>query len=277
MTLPRSIGLIAGLATLFAGPLPAAELEALLEWGGRVELGTPLAGMVSSVEVREGQQVAQGDLLLTLDQRLFQARLEQAQAAAQEAEQLKLQAEREWQRARELHDRALLSDRKRALAQIDAARAGAAWRKAQAEQTQAQLELEYSQLRAPFSGVVVAVYVKPWQAVVNQTQVVPLLALANNTEMVARALINSEQAQHLQIGADVPVMLRGQRLPGKVLRIGLEPERPDGLGILYQLDVGFVPPQGATLRAGEAATLELKDLPGKGNKEKEPADKAEKD
>jgi membrane fusion protein, multidrug efflux system len=273
MKLPGYKGLCATLAMLFAAPLGAAELEALLEWGQRIELGTPVSGVIGEVPVQVGQRVAAGELLLALDPRLFKARLEQAQAAAVEAEQLRLEAEREWQRARELYDRTVLSDRERSLAEIDAARAAAAWRKAQAELAQAQLELEYSQLRAPFTGMVVALQGQPGQTVVSALRSEPLVVLAGQGEMLARALVNSEQAQQLKPGDEVPVKVRSQTLPGKVRHLGLEPESPNGLGILYHLDVAFSPPQGWTLRRGEPATLLLKDALAAGRKEPPAEDK----
>lgn len=255
MKLPHLVGLSAGLVMLTNAPLKAADLEALLEWGQRVELGTPVSGVVGEVAVHRGESVEKGDLLLALDARLFQAHVEQAEAAAQEAEQLKAEADRELKRAKELHDRTLLSDRERTLAEIEAARAAAVLRKSQAELAQAKLELEYSQVRAPFAGVVVDVRAHAGETVVSDLQSTPLVVLADRSEMVARALVNADQARQFKPGAPITVSLRDQQIQGTVRGVALEPERPDGLGILYHLDVAFVPPADWVLRVSEPATL----------------------
>jgi multidrug efflux system membrane fusion protein len=61
------------------------EYTGRLEAVERVDVKAQVSGFVESVSFTEGALVHKGDLLLTIDSRIFQAQLESAQAAVQEA------------------------------------------------------------------------------------------------------------------------------------------------------------------------------------------------
>ena len=71
------------LALLWVSPLLLAE-ESVRE----IELSVPLSGVVQQVLVEQGQSVKKGELLLKLDPRRYQIRLNYAEAALQEVEVL---------------------------------------------------------------------------------------------------------------------------------------------------------------------------------------------
>lgn len=237
-----------------AMPLPALELDAELAWGRRLELSLPVSGPVAEVAVIPGQRVAAGAPLLALDQRLFRARLEQARAALEQARQDQAEAERELERAQELYDRTVLSDHELTLARIGAAGAAAARQKAAAALTEAELELEYSRLAAPFDGLVLAVFVAPGQAVANRLQPQPLVVFADDRRLRALALVHAEQAAGLHPGAAAQVELGGQWVPGELNLVGREPQTHG-----YPLEIGFRAPDGFEAMVGQTLRVRIDD------------------
>jgi multidrug efflux system membrane fusion protein len=117
-----------------------------------VEVRARVSGFIDSVHVNEGQIVKQGDLLFVIDQRPYKLAVDQAQADLERA-QAKLEiATSDVQRATPLLSSQTLTEREfdtRKSTQKDAAgqvgSAGAALK-------QAQLNLEWTEVRAPISG-----------------------------------------------------------------------------------------------------------------------------
>jgi multidrug efflux system membrane fusion protein len=246
-------------AWLLSAQALGLDLEGELAWAGRVELGTPVSGPVTQVRVVPGQTVDEGQVLVELDQRLYQARVEQARAELDRAQQQREEAGRELERARELYDRTVLSIHERTLAEIGAAEADAAYRNAQATLTEARLERDYSRVTAPFAGLVVAVLVVPGEAVANRLHVRPLVVLAVQGRMKAVAEVDAKQAFALFPGQPAQVAVTGEWLEGQVQGVGLEPTRRDPGGPRYLLEVGFAVPPGELLRAGQPAMVRIDD------------------
>jgi membrane fusion protein, multidrug efflux system len=118
----------------------------------RVEVRPRVSGYIDKVHFRDGSDVKQGDLLFTIDQRPFQLAVESAQAdVARIKAQIVLDAA-DYERAQQLVKTAAtpvreLDQRK---ANLDIARAQE--QAADAALHTAQLNLEWSEVRAPISG-----------------------------------------------------------------------------------------------------------------------------
>ncbi len=117
-----------------------------------VEVRARVSGVVSSVHFRDGELVEQGDLLFIIDQRPFKIAVDQAKAALKEARASLDLAMNEVKRAEPLVSRGTipkseydsrLATQQRSLARVEAA---------DASLKQAQLDLDWSQVRAPISG-----------------------------------------------------------------------------------------------------------------------------
>ncbi|QKT02751.1 efflux RND transporter periplasmic adaptor subunit [Ectothiorhodospiraceae bacterium 2226] len=252
----RRVALVtfAALALLWGSVPLAAEQAATLHWAARVELGLPVSGTVRAVEVREGERVKRGQVLVRLDARGYEAAVARAKARMASQEEALAEAEREAERAEELYERTVLSDHELHVAKIAFARAKAEYAAAQAELVQSELNLEYSVLRAPFDAVVLRRMVEPGQAIASGLQVTPLLVLAQDGRMVARAQAGEEVVGRLTRGAQVPVRVAGQRFDGQVRHVGLEPAEAGG----YAVDVEFdYDPNRVTLRAGQSGQVDL--------------------
>ncbi len=150
-------------------PLRAAE---------PVTLGLLVSGQVAEVRVAEGARVKKGELLLRLDEAPFRARLREARARLRAARVEEKQMAREFERARELYDRTLLSDYELQSAEVAWLKARAALRGAERGLVEARLDLERSRLQAPFAGRVVKVRAYVGQPVRNDFRIQPLVELA---------------------------------------------------------------------------------------------------
>jgi multidrug efflux system membrane fusion protein len=128
------------------------EFSGRLEAVERVDIRPRVAGTVQSVHFREGGLVKQGDLLITIDPAPYAAEVDRAaaQVAAAEARQAYTKSE---------HDRAQRLWEVKAIAERELVERVNAWRAADAELRaaraalqSAQLNLGYTQVRAPVAG-----------------------------------------------------------------------------------------------------------------------------
>ena len=131
-----------------------SEFSGRLEAVERVELRSRVAGAVQEIHFREGALVRQGDLLVVIDPAPYQAAVDAAAARVASA-----QSQLAWARKEEARGHELIGMSAGAISQssvdqrVNAAReADASLRAAQADLQAAELNLGYTQIRAPVSG-----------------------------------------------------------------------------------------------------------------------------
>ncbi|MCU7844007.1 MAG: efflux RND transporter periplasmic adaptor subunit [Candidatus Thiodiazotropha sp. (ex Monitilora ramsayi)] len=246
--------------TLFlSGQLNAQDISAVTDWYNRVTLTTVSSGMAAKVNAAVGDEVTKGSLLIELDQRQYQTRLAAAESRREAAMQMNSEAKRELDRSLELYDRTLLSDHERKLAEIEAAKADAEFREAEAKLVDVRLGKEYSRINAPFNGLVVGVHVQSGQAVINRLETVPLVTLVEHQRMKAVAQVDERTLARLQTGDPVKIGVRGEWLEGNITTLGFDPISQTNNGPLFRLEAVFRPAEGKGLRAGEQAVVRLPD------------------
>src|SRR3954466_7196689 len=110
-------------------------------------------GYLISQNYKEGQPVKKGDVLFEIDRRPFEAALAQAKAALLQAEASAKQADLNAQRASDLFQRKVASEQERdnAVQTAAAARAQAEAQRASVEV--AQVNLDYTTIKAPVDGI----------------------------------------------------------------------------------------------------------------------------
>lgn len=127
----------------FTGNLRATET---------VQLKSRVSGYLHKIHFKDGDDVEKGALLFTIEQEPFQVALALAKAAHQKAEaNLKL-AKAEMDRTEPLVQRGALSIQERDIKAADVALATADVNSALASIQQAELNLSYTEVRAPISG-----------------------------------------------------------------------------------------------------------------------------
>src|SRR5712691_3218973 len=162
-----------------AGPASVLDATGYVTARRQATVSAKITGKVTEVLIEEGQSVREGDVLARLEDTDARAQLSlaRAQLAAARAQLAELraqlaQAERDYVRQQELARRQLVSEQSldAALAQRDMVRArlGAATEQVTvAEQSTrvAQVQLDNTVIRAPFSGVIVAKAAQPGEII----------------------------------------------------------------------------------------------------------------
>lgn len=136
-----------------------ADVTVRQDYAGRargareVEVRARISGILEQRLYEEGQMVREGDALFRIDRKPAAVALQRARAQRQVAEADVQQAEREWKRISSLFERNAVSERERDSAQsaLELARANLAV--ANAGVAQAELDLGYTDVTAPISGV----------------------------------------------------------------------------------------------------------------------------
>lgn len=118
----------------------------------RVEIRSRVDGYLDQIHFTDGQVVKQGDLLFTIDQRPFQTKVEQAEAAVNAAQAVLTFAKDDLDRAVQLASRGNIPqqtvDERRQSYQVAEAQLASA----QSQLVGAKLDLEYTEIRAPIGG-----------------------------------------------------------------------------------------------------------------------------
>lgn len=149
-----------------AAPLPVVKYQPALkrsvadtqDYTGRLEavevvdVRPRVAGTLLTVHFKAGQHVRQGELLFTIDPATYETQVRQAQANLTVIEEQKRLAGVEQARARRLLDANAISRREFDALDNAAREAGASVKGAQAALAHAQLQLGYTQVRAPIAG-----------------------------------------------------------------------------------------------------------------------------
>ncbi|MGQ4274447.1 efflux RND transporter periplasmic adaptor subunit [Terrihabitans sp. B22-R8] len=128
------------------------EFPGRFEAAASVEVRAQVAGALQSVNFTDGQDVKAGDLLFKIDPRLFEATLRQAQAAAEGNKTVLDLATAEVRRAQELRQSGNIAEQTLQQRQQSFLQAQANLNASNAEIESAQLNLGYTEIRAPVSG-----------------------------------------------------------------------------------------------------------------------------
>jgi len=205
----------------------------------RAELSPQVGGLVVALPHREGDQVEAGELVVVLDSRAQRAELVSARAAVDaakaQADEVCLAAElaeKELSRVERLHAQGIASEQNLDLLSTDRdrTRAGCAAGRAAVGQAEsrvfaAEIQLEFTELRAPFAGTVAEVSTEVGEYITPSPPglpIPPVIDLLDPASIFVSAPIDEVDAERLGIGLAVRVTVDSrpdQTFEGRVSRV----------------------------------------------------------
>ncbi len=118
-----------------------------------VEIHARVEGIILERKYTEGKAVKQGDILFQLDPKPFKILLNQAEAKLQDSKARLIQTKRDWQRAEELLKRQAITTQSRDSAVYNYKQSLAAVAQGEADVKTAKINLGYTTVTAPISGI----------------------------------------------------------------------------------------------------------------------------
>jgi RND family efflux transporter MFP subunit len=197
------------------GPVARAHLRAEPLWESamgtihavhEISIGSKLLARVVEVNLKAGQQVARGEVLVRLDDADLRAKLQQAKAAVASIEANRAQAANDARRAAELVTMKAISrqDYEKAMAALESLKADAL--RAQETVNEVQATLDWATIRSPITGTVIDKKVDVGDMVIPG-QI--LLRLYDPKHMELVASVRESLRNRLRVGQDIDVRLEG--------------------------------------------------------------------
>lgn len=127
----------------------------------KVELVARVQGLLEKANFRDGDSVKKDQVLFEIERAPYETSLQIAEAGVAQQEALLAQAEADLGRQTALSQRQIASDARFEDAQAKRRSVGAALEQAKGQVQQARINLGYTQIKAPFDGIVTARLVDP--------------------------------------------------------------------------------------------------------------------
>lgn len=196
----------------------SADFPFELEFPGRtsgsreVEVRAQVSGILQERAYEEGSQVKKGDVLFRIDPRTYQAAVAQAKAAVAQAQARYRQAERNLERIRQIQAKGFASGSELDSAVSDYEQARANIEAARAELQARQIDLDYTTVKAPISGITsretrsegsLVIAGDPTSSLLTQiSQLDPVYVNFGYPDQVLERLRGELQAGHLRMPED---------------------------------------------------------------------------
>jgi RND family efflux transporter MFP subunit len=232
-----------------------------------VSVGVRVPGRIEEYFIEEGQAVAAGAPLVRLDDRDYRAAEQRAAAALEVARANLSLAEAEWRRGRTLDRSGVISAQELDVLENKAEVARATVAQLEAELRQARVNLDYTVLRAPTGGVVLAKLKEVGEIAVpgGFAGSGDLVRLANLSDMRAEVDVNEADLSRVRIGAPAevtPDAHPGARYAARVVKLYPQVDRQKGT---LKVEVQILEPDERLLpdMSARVSFLEQQAEPGK--------------
>ncbi|MGR5209559.1 efflux RND transporter periplasmic adaptor subunit [Vibrio rotiferianus] len=231
---------------------PIREFSGVVKSTQTSPLSFKVSGTIEHLFVKKGEKVDSGEPLAQLETKDFVLALKKAQASLGAATAAKVQAEDKYLRSLKLNKNQFVSESelKSIEADFDAKKQQQAL--AQTDLSNAQLNLERTQIFAPFNGQVSEVFVEEFTKTSSGQ---PIIELVNHDEFQIDFLIPESLVNRMAIGQKVDVsvpVLNDTQLKATVSEIGAMVKKGNAYAITLTLDS-----QIGHLRNGMSANIKL--------------------
>jgi len=169
------------------------------------EIGVEVSSTVEQVLFREGQSVTAGDLLLQLDDRRLQLRVDSAEAGVEEARAAHEQARSTHQRNQSIFRTGVISEQAFRQSEANDRSAGANLRRALSSLEMAREELADARVRSPVSGLVTRRDVEPGK---NVSPIDRLGVIQVMNALRVETFVSQKDINHVSVGMPATVTSR---------------------------------------------------------------------
>lgn len=212
---------------------PSSEIGSFLSASGKIEavqnanLSTRMMGFVNNVHVKVGQKVSQGQLLVSINSADISAQKAQVSASITEATAAFKNAEKDYNRFK-----ALFKDNSASQKEMDDMTAHYEMAKARLEATNqmkngVNAQLSYSNITAPFSGVITGKYVNKGDMA---NPGMPLISMETPGFYQVIAMVPESEITKINNGIEAAVLVKStnQLLKGKVTEVSTSTKNTGG-------------------------------------------------
>jgi RND family efflux transporter MFP subunit len=215
---------------------PRVKATGVLKARQAAPLATSVPGTLARIAVRRGQEVKEGALLASLDDRLAAAAARQAEAGLASARAQLALAEDGLARVEKLRREEGASESQLIVARAQRDLAQAAVAAAQAQLDQARVNLSHHHLTAPFAGVVTRI---PDGIGLTVGAGTPLVMLATSRALVLETSLTQEEAAEIRVGDRVAVSVEqsGARTAEAVVSVVVPAVDPATNRVPVEIDV----------------------------------------
>jgi HlyD family secretion protein len=256
---------------------PSILASGTLAYESEVHLVPEIVGRVLKVNAREGDFVKQGDLLLQLDPATSNAEIAQLEAALRQS---RLNIERQkvtldtqsakWKRYQTLRTSGIVDANtyeeiasQRELARVELDTSSEMLGQTQAQLKQARERLAKTEIRAPMSGKVTAVFIKQGETAVPSAMSIAgsdLLVIANTASLYAEVNVDEADVARVDVGQAAtiaPAALPDKSWQGKVEQVAISPKTQAGQSKTYLVRIKLDQQQEEHFRPGMSCRAEI--------------------
>ncbi|NOT73465.1 MAG: efflux RND transporter periplasmic adaptor subunit [Cyclobacteriaceae bacterium] len=223
------------LATPTISGLQGISASGRVEAGQAAMISTRVMGYIKKINVSVGDPVKKGQLLATIANDDLMAKKAQAQAALGQGQAAFSNAEKDFHRFTELHQKQSASDKELESATFQYASAKAQLESARQMLSEVNAMLTYTNLIAPLSGVVTQKMLDPGSMA---SPGMPILAIEQTQGLQVRANISESDIDKVKKGTSVNVEIKsiGKRLRGILSEIS---QSSNSTGGQYQIKIAL--------------------------------------
>jgi len=184
--------------------------------GARIAVGARVSGVVVSLPVTQGSRVERNDTIARLDDREARARLAQADASIAELDAALRQREDDLARAEALRSAGGSTEQEILAARAALSGARARLEGARSSRELALLQLDYTVIRAPISGIVASVSTQEGETVAASFAAPTFVTLLDPTRIECVALVDETDIGRVHVKDSVEFTV--DAWPGRVFR-----------------------------------------------------------
>ncbi|PZO06275.1 MAG: hypothetical protein DCF27_12905 [Lysobacteraceae bacterium] len=255
---------------------PTILASGVLAYLTEVNLTSEVVAKVREILVKEGDKVAQGQLLLRLDPETYRNAIEREEASRRqgvisiERQRLALAlGEKKLERGAQLFERKMIGQSEfddlrnaRDLNRVELKSSEEALRRADAILGEARDQFSKTDILSPISGTIVALPIKVGETAIASTNAfagAQLMKIADTSAIQAELKVDEADIAKIAVGQDVNVYAAAfpdLALVGKVHQIALAPTL-ENQGRSYKVTALLEAPKDAALRSGMSARADI--------------------